>query len=73
MDPSEIKPPLLIWGPLGSLQEKQYDDLLKRMRFFFIACLVNFLGICATEERFHFVFIAILKKTPKPFLSLIIF
>ena len=59
MDPSEIKPPLLIWGPLGSLQEKQYDDPLKRMRFF-IACLVNFLGICATEGRFHFVSIAIL-------------
>ena len=31
---------------------------------FFIACVVNFLGICATEEIFHFVFIAILKKTP---------
>ena len=61
MDPSVIKPPLLIWGPLGSLQEKQYDDLLKRMRFFIIS-LVNFRGMCATEERFHFVFIAILKK-----------
>ena len=71
MDPSVIKPPLLVWGPLGSLQEKQYDDLLKRMRFF-IACLVNFLGICATEERFHFVFIAILKNHQNYLLSLII-
>ena len=29
---------------------------------FFIACLVNFLGIFATEERLHFVSIAILKN-----------
>ena len=55
MDPSVIKPPLLVWGPLGSLQEKQYDDLLKRMRFF-IACLVNFLGICAELKKDFILF-----------------